>query len=141
MLRLATGDEPYFKTLREVFGSTGPDSISTEEFRRRLEESSHQDLGWFFEDWVQRDGLPTIEVKTRVVPSKGGFTVEGQILQAPGDGFRRIVVPLVLEYADGGREIRLVFQERATTEFQLPILSPPARISVDPIHSTLARYR
>ena len=140
MLRQAVGDEAYFASLQEMFGPLATD-VSTEAYRRTLEASSHQDLGWFFEDWIERDGLPVVEVHKQVVPAPRGFVVRGQLRQSPGQDFRRIAVPLVLEYADGSKELRLVFQDKPTTDFELPILSPPARIEIDPVHSTLARYR
>jgi peptidase M1-like protein len=141
MLRQAVGDDTFFGTLQEIFGPTGPDFISTEEFRHRLETSSGRDLGWFFEDWVERDGVPTIEVKWRTTPVQGGFQVSGQALQQQGETFKRLIIPMVFEYGDGGRELHLVFQANPSTEFQFPVLSPPTKITIDPVHSTLARYR
>jgi|GEM_PF-4146849 len=140
MLRQAAGDEAFFGALQEMFGTAGPDFVSTEEFRHRLEEASGRDLGWFFEDWVERDGVPTIEVKWSTTPVQGGFQVSGVALQPQNKEFKRLVIPMVFEYGDGSKELHLVFQAKPSTEFRFPVLSPPKKITIDPVHSTLARY-
>ena len=141
MLHLAAGDEAFLGTLRELLGPTGPDSLSTEDFRRRLEDSSQRDLGWFFDDWVESDGVPAIQVNYRVVPTRTGFSVSGEIVQPAGAQFKRILVPMLIEYPNGSKELKLVFQTKPADEFTFPVQSPPRRVSVDPDHMSLAKYR
>jgi len=72
--------------------------------------------------------------------SGGQIVLGGRAEQSEGGGFRRILVPLLLEYADGRHEVRLVFQDEARKDFQFEVKERPKTIRVDPFQNNLAVY-
>jgi hypothetical protein len=82
-----------------------------------------------------------VVVTWSVQPSeKGGFSLEGRAVQSPGPGFRRILVPLVLDYPGGTRERHTFFQVSPVTEFRFDLAEKPRKIAVDPDRDNLALY-
>ena len=62
MLRSIAGEEALKQALH-LYAREGKKDGDAKEFQRVLEQTSHKDLGWFFEDWVYRDrGLPDLSI-------------------------------------------------------------------------------
>ncbi len=142
ILRLAVGEDRFFSILRRLLAEAPLDLADTEALRKIAEEESRADLGWFFEDWIERGGIPEIQVITEVDPAgEGRFALTGRAIQTPGPAFRRIPIPIVLEYPGGGIETRILFQDSPDTPFRFDLPERPKRISVDPGHESLALFR
>jgi len=141
MFRTAVGDRQFFAILRRLLSEARLDLVSTEAMRKISEEEGGSDLGWFFEDWVRKGGIPEVAVTWSVQPAEGGgFSLEGRAVQSPGPGFRRILVPLALDYPSGSREKRIFFQVSPATEFRFDLAEKPRKITVDPDRDNLALY-
>jgi hypothetical protein len=62
MLRSITSDEALKQALQQYRHSHAADATA-EGFEQVLEQTSHKDLKWFFDDWVYRDrGLPDLSI-------------------------------------------------------------------------------
>jgi hypothetical protein len=142
MLRAAVGDERFFSILRRSLSEARLDLVSTELMRKIAEEEARADLGWFFEDWIRKGGIPEVQVTYLVQPSEGGgFALEGRAIQFPGPGFRKILVPILLDYPGGTRDSRVFFQDSPVTEFGFDLRERPRKIAVDPDRNNLVLYR
>lgn len=141
MLRAMAGEDRFFAVLRRYLeeGSHGP--VTTDDFQRAAEEVLGTDLGWFFDDWVRKGGVPTIQVEFAVKAAPAGAILEGKAEQAEGGSFRRILIPLVLDLDGGRREVRLVFQDRPVKDFRFVLTEMPKKVTVDPGRNNLAAYR
>ena len=60
MLRKRVGDAAFRDGLRLYYRRHRDANASTDDFRRAMEESSGQDLAWFFRQWLNRPGSPVI---------------------------------------------------------------------------------
>jgi len=142
MLRAAVGDERFFPILRRSLSEARLDLVSAELMWKIAEEEARTGLGWFFEDWIRKGGIPEVRVTFSVQPSAGdGVVLEGRAVQSSGPGFRRILVPILLDYPDGTRDSRVFFQESPATEFRFDLRERPRKISVDPDRDNLVLYR
>lgn len=56
MLRGIVGDENFRKGIRTYYANYFNANATTADFRRIMEETSGQDLGWFFEQWLYKPG-------------------------------------------------------------------------------------
>lgn len=72
MLRGELGDEAFFAALRDYFMRYRGTSVMTRDFIASVEQSSKQDLGWFFAQWLDRVGCPELKVAV----AAGGITVQ-----------------------------------------------------------------
>jgi peptidase M1-like protein len=140
MLRALAGQEGFSAVLRRLIekGDRGP--VSTDDFRIAAEEVLKTDLRWFFEDWYGKGGIPEVKIRYDLKESGGRIRLAGRAEQVDGPRFRRILVPLLLEYGDDRREVRLVFQDAAVKDFEFELKERPRKISVDPFQNNLAVY-
>ena len=62
MLRGEVGDEAFFAALKAYVAKFRGSSITTAQFVACVEEQTGEELGWFFDQWLDRVGCPTLEV-------------------------------------------------------------------------------
>ena len=60
MLRGRLGTETFWAGIRDYYRRYRDGNVSTDDFRRVMEEASGQDLGWFFQQWLKRPGSPEV---------------------------------------------------------------------------------
>ncbi len=61
MLRGEIGDARFWAAIREYYHRYRDSNASTADFERTVEETSGQDLRWFFQQWLYRAGSPVVE--------------------------------------------------------------------------------
>jgi aminopeptidase N len=61
MLRGQIGTEKFWTGIRDYYQRYRDSNASTDDFRRVMEENSGADLGWFFEQWLNRPGSPVVQ--------------------------------------------------------------------------------
>lgn len=62
MLRKHLGDEQWWRAIRHYLEANAHRSVTTEDFRRSVEEATGQSMEWFFDQWVYRMGHPVFVV-------------------------------------------------------------------------------
>ena len=65
MLRGLVGDAAFHKGLRDYYARHAGGTALTADLRAALEQASGRDLGWFFEQWLERPGYPRLRVSQR----------------------------------------------------------------------------
>lgn len=140
MLRALAGNDRFFAILRKFLelGHGGP--VTTDDFRRATESVLQTNMGWFFDQWVRRGGIPDIRLKYSVERRGGRYVLSGRAEQAGGPSFKKIHIPFVLEMSGGRKELRLLFQDQPTQEFSFDLPDKPAKVTVDPAQNNLAVY-
>lgn len=122
MLRGELGDEAFFGALRDYWGSYRGVAVVTADFIRSVEASTGRDLGWFFEQWLERPGCPELRVQ-----ASGGSVVVEQVQEGPPFRFR---LPLGWRDADGDA-VKRVF-EVSDRRHEFPLDDGSSGLSVDP---------
>lgn len=144
LLDLDTMDDSRFSALmRDFYRSYAGRTASTEDFRRLAEQHAGRDLGWFFDQWVYRTGLPTFRFasNTERLPD-GRYLVSCRVEQSGmGDDFRMPVTLRVEFGKDQFAWVRRVVAGRST-RFELPAMAmPPTRIVFADVASVLGRVK
>jgi hypothetical protein len=98
MLRRLTGDEQFFRGIRRFYTEARYRKVGTEALRLAMEAESGRSLERFFERWIHRAALPTLEFAYRIETVADGQEVVLRITQS-GDLFD-VPVALTLQYAD-----------------------------------------
>ena len=141
-LRTMVGNDRFSAINRKFLERAAHGFTTTQALNRVANEIATVDLNWFFDDWVRRGGSPDVAVERQVQPLEdGGFLLKGAIRQAPGDAFRRVLVPLVIEYPGGKRDVRLVLQDQPAKPFEFRLDAKPKSIEVDPGKNNLVSYK
>lgn len=140
MLRTLSGNETFFHILRLYLEKAKSGDATTAAFQAAAEEVLKQDVGWFFDSWYRSGGIPEIQVSHRLELQSQTILV-ARAAQAEGPGFKKVIIPFVLEYGGGRREVKLLFQDKPVTEARFVLGSRPQKILVDPGQNNLAVYR
>ncbi|MBI3097558.1 MAG: HEAT repeat domain-containing protein [Planctomycetes bacterium] len=63
MLRFVLGDEAFWKGIAKYAQDNRGKCVVTDDLKRAMEDSSGQDLGWFFDQWLHKAGHPEYKVR------------------------------------------------------------------------------
>jgi peptidase M1-like protein len=140
MFRTMVGDENFFRVLRKLLERANYGPTTTADLKQVVKETLHSDMSWFFDQWFSESGIPTINVDEHVVSSGSGYALSGKVEQLP-DAFKKMVIPFLIEYPGGSREVKLVVQETPHQAFSLPLAGKPSSVKVDPSGNNLAIYK
>lgn len=139
LLRDMTGDEEFFYALREFIGRYGGKYATWEEIKKVFEESMRGEIPWFFHQWLDRTGLPQLQLQDVQLKKIGseeerqsphrGYLVQGKIVQV-GEPY---ILPVTLrvqftgEYQDFS-----LWVDKQEVPFQYFIRSRPVKVELDP---------
>jgi hypothetical protein len=141
-LRTLIGEERYLAIMRKFLDGAAVGPVTTDDLAKAASQVVGQDLTWYFDQWIEEPGTPEIKVDTKVGPAAaGGFRLDVRLTQAAGPGFKKIHVPLILEFPGGKKAVKLAFQEKPVQDFTFPLEAKPDKVEVDPGKNTLANYR
>jgi aminopeptidase N len=125
MLRKQVGDDHFWSGIRGYYARYRDTGASTSDFRRVMEESSGQDLGWFFQQWLYRAGTPVVEGRWRYDAVSKKILLDLSQTQA-GEAYR-----LPMEVALDGRGIKIELTGKQQ-QFALAAESKPGMLLLDP---------
>ena len=137
MLRYVVGDDKFFAALKDFTQKNAWKSVSTDDFKKSVEDASGQNLGYFFIQWIESSLSPEFKLEYTVyrVADKG-FRVMGKISQDV-DTFR-MPVELKIE-TEGTPETQKVEVVGTSSEFSVDTFGKPKSIVIDPNNKVL-RY-
>lgn len=137
MLKQEVGKAAFDKGLRTLWRDYKDKVAGWRELRGIFETVSGKGLDWFFEQWVERVGAPSIRLADPKIEREDGaqrleFTL---VQQTP---VYRLSVPVVLE--TGSDTIRKsVRLEKRAQRFSFELSGPIKSLSVDPAHNLFRR--
>jgi hypothetical protein len=128
MLRDLVGDDALQRALAayRVLDDKEPSYV-----QRLLERESHQDLEWFFDDWIYRDrGLPEFKVaEVYVRPTlQNTYTV---VVTVQNEGGPEARVPVIVHTAEGDKmeSVRVAGHEKGVARITVPAV--PTGVTVN----------
>lgn len=134
MLRSIVGNDALKQALQN-YRQSGQDE-DPKEFQRVLEQSSHKDLNWFFNDWVYRDhGLPDLtiaNVTPRRLPAQGVKAASWLIaIEVRNNGDAAAEVPVTLRSGTLTTTERLRIMGRSSASTRIVFESTPDEVIVN----------
>jgi aminopeptidase N len=129
MLRGVTGDEVFFNALRRLIRENTYQQTSWADIRTAFEKASGENLEWFFNQWLDRKGLPEIEIKDqRVAVVRGMQTISFEIIQK-GEPYR-FALPLTIR-TKKGEVMKTLHIGKEKENFELPVEGTPLEVVFD----------
>lgn len=126
MLSRILGREKFNRILRDFTRRHAFESVAWEDFLRAIERGAGQDLRWFYEQWLEREGVPD----WRLIWSQDGARLRGAVSQTPP--FYRADVEVRAEGKDGQRLTRIIRINGPRTEFLWPVNFKVRSLTLDP---------
>jgi aminopeptidase N len=143
MLDLRTMDDARFTAMmRDFYESYRGRRASTRDFQRVVERHIGGSMDWFFDEWVYGTAIPTYTLSWRAEPgSESRYLLRLRIRQEDvPEGFG-MLVPLLIEFADGGQALVRVTVRGPLTETQVRLPGEPKRVQLNPLESVLAEVQ
>jgi aminopeptidase N len=134
-LRGIVGDSAFFGGLRLYYSRFRNGTALSSDFEAVIEETSGQQLGWFFTQALLLPGYPMLSV--RWTPKGGAIELEVAQVQPAAWGLRRLPQ---LEIAIDGK-LATVEVSGAMTRVTVPVAGTPRSVVVDPQHKWLLQAR
>ena len=142
LLRQEVGEETFWRALKNLVARYRGRHAEWHDLERVFAEESRQDLRWFFAQWMEQDGAPTLSLSDAVARPVAGqpaqvFQLEATIVQL-NKPFR---LPLQLRIRmEGEREQMLTVPLRSSREtISVTVPARPIAIDLDPEFMTFRR--
>ena len=129
MLRGFTGDEVFVNALKNLMQAKKYQQTSWADIRTAFEQASGENLEWFFSQWVDRKGIPEIEISDeRVTVVHGMQTISFQIIQK-GEPYR-FALPVTIK--TDKREVKQIVNiQKEKESFEIPVEGNPIEVVFD----------
>lgn len=142
MLHSMVGNERFYAILGTFLRDADMGHVTTDDFRIAAEKVLKTDMRWFFDQWIEEGGVPEIGIEHKVRQAESGkLILEGTARFVKGHGFKKMRIPIVLEFKGANPEVRWVDMIEPTTEFAFELPRKPSDIKVDPAQNFLAQFK
>jgi aminopeptidase N len=141
MLRRSLGDDGFRTMLARFYKEYRGRRASWADVERLAETVAGKTLAPFFAQWVTRTGAPVLRVRATVAPAAAtvpgsvaaapGFVMTGAIEQTQGGTPYRLVVPVIVQTAQGIVSKDIVLADAAGA-FTITVPAEPVSLHVDP---------
>ena len=129
-LRMMVGDDSFLEALRSVYREKQFKKASWADFQNAFQWVTGEDLGWYFQQWVNQPGAPQISLgKVDKTADGPMFRITAKIIQTPP--VFRLQIPVVV--TTGKEAFRSNFgisQEKQVVTLEVD--SAPITLEVDP---------
>lgn len=143
MLRNYVGDDAFFASLKKYLADNAYSAVEVDELRMAFEDTTGEDLHWFFDQWYMDKGHPTIQATDSYDAEKDVLTIKYEQLQGKGDHKEIFILPLDIAIYDENGDINYVHRvidERRGEIVIEGITSAPAAVRLDGKNVLLAVF-
>ena len=133
MLRRFVGDDAFYGALAWYLKKHEYSAVDSNDLREAIERAAGRNVGWFFQDWVQKGGgHPRFDVSYRWVPERRQVDLTVRQIQADLPFENDFRLPVDVEIADdSGAKAHRVELSGWETKIALPAGSRPRRVTFD----------
>ncbi len=141
MLKNLVGEETFYRSLRSLIKNNTFRNASWVDIKKSFEGVAGRDLGWFFDEWLNRKGVPSFSVKDpRVLVLNGVPTVSFELIQK-GQSYKmelplRIMVGKGIGKGEVNETLRI---EKEKQRFEIRIEENPRDAVFDGNYDTMRK--
>jgi aminopeptidase N len=138
MLRNLVGEEAFYRSLRTFIEKNKFRDATWQDIRGSFEETYGKDLGWFFSQWLDRKGVPSLEVlDARTLIQKGAPTVSFRFLQKKE--VYRLKIPLNIVSGKEKATEQIIEFEKEKQYFDVTAGEDPRTLIIDKDYDVMRR--
>jgi hypothetical protein len=129
VLREAIGDAAFRSALHTLFAQYQRRTFTLDEFVAAFEAASGRSLGWWREQWLDRPGVPTLNLSASALQDGKGYRVECVIDQV---GEARVVPLTIGIRTQDGLQLHRMDLKEARTAMSFVSAAKPIEVVLDP---------
>ncbi len=134
MLRGMLGEAKFSDLTQQYINNYTGKGGGTTDFQKLAEKIYGKELGWFFAEWVDATGVPSLQADYVIFKTQNGFRVSGTVKQ-DRDLFR---MPIEIGVESGEtKEIATVELNGKSSAFDVSSFSMPSKVNLDPNNKLL----
>ncbi len=137
MLKHLLGEKDFWKGIRDYYSEYRYKTVLTADFEKVMENDSHKDLKWFFDQWIYRPGIPFINWTWRYNEGMRKLTLTFYQNNKNDVIFR---LPLELQIKSGGTRgslLKNILLDKKANKFEFSMSRKPQEVILDPYHIVL----
>ncbi len=132
MLRQKVGDENFIKAYQQFNRDNKFKRASFADIRKAFESTTDEKLGWYFDQWINRTGAPSLtltEVKKQTL--RGQNTLNFTLNQIQDEAVFSLDVPLAI-VTDKGTKQYTISMDNKTQNYSLAVDGTVLKVQIDP---------
>ncbi len=132
MLRKKVGDENFIKAYQQFNRDNKFKRASFDDIRLAFEETTGEKLQWYFQQWVNRTGAPSLtisDVKNQSIRGKNTLTFT--LNQIQDDKVFALDIPVAI-VTNKGTSIQTVSMDNKTQSYSLAVGDKVLKVQIDP---------
>jgi aminopeptidase N len=132
MLRAQIGTDAFWKGIRLYYARYRNSNASTDDLREVMEEVSGQQLGWFFNQWLNRDYSPALTGTWRYNAAAKSISID--LAQTQADSVYRLPleIGIVGDTSEAAPRIAKIDMTQLKQHFEIPANVAPTNVVLDP---------
>src|SRR5205085_199152 len=132
MLRFVLGDAQFWKALNYYSHQFEYQNVDTHEFQIAIQESTGQNLQWFFDEWLYHAGHPDFEVLEDWDAAAKNLKLTVKQTQKVDEITPVFTMPIDIEIVtEAGRKTNRVMVDKQNQDFYFPLDSRPLMVVFD----------
>ena len=142
MLRSMLGDSVFFGGIRSYYTHHRHSNATSDDLCDDLEDFSHTDLRWFFDQWLRRPGFPELAAGWKYDAQTQSVTLE--IDQSSRSGTYRFPLKIEVQMTSGSSQtmtINVPARRSYRVVFPKKLDFRPAKLLFDPSVELLATFK
>jgi uncharacterized iron-regulated protein len=140
MLRNLVGEDAFYRSLRKFIEKNRFRDATWEDIRGSFEETYGKDLKWFFSQWLDRKGVPSLEVKdARTLFLKGASSVSLS-LQQNGETYSLKLPVNIISGKEEATE-KIIEFEKEKQYFDIAAGEDPRTLLIDESYDVMRRLQ
>lgn len=132
MLRKQVGDDAFFASLKLYLEKNKFKNAEVNDLRLAFEETTGQDLNWFFNQWYYKGGHPVLDINYNY--DAAGKQVKIKVEQKQdfeNTPLYKLPVYVDVYFANGTKKRELITITQVSEEFSIPADTKPALVNFD----------
>ncbi|MHC4800261.1 MAG: M1 family aminopeptidase, partial [Planctomycetota bacterium] len=124
------GREVFYQVYKRCLKEFGGRRLGVHEFRSVCEEESQQDLGWFFDQWVNSNRYLSYEISNKKCTKHGKRYITEVEVRCLGD--LKMPVPVAAYFEDGTSQLKFTDRLLGTNVLEFGSEAPLKDVKIDP---------
>ena len=131
MLRGVVGTETFWEGIQSYYKQYKDLNVTTNDFKRVMEEASGKDLTVFFEQWLYKPGILKLAGSWKYDKQKGEILINLNQVQTDGSMFE-IPLEIGIDFGNKPQQLELIQIKEKSNSFKLKVGEEPKNIVLDP---------